>query len=452
VLIEEGTTNHIYVVGLVSWLATLNIGKSADQNSGGGTIRFTRLDTYRYKAEIISDTTSPNVALTPTFTWPANQHHTISAVIIDYYEAPGTEGRFGLGRGSWGGPHLNGYGGTGLKTYTYNDPEDRSAALAFRGENNKVIKAGSYIIWEFAQIELNKPYATTFVNGTRAAEALTVPTAGVLSPTEGTVEVWIYWPDFLSANVSSWRRVWGVRTTAGPGMFVCHWNPNPTEPNKLFFALYSDSGTRYEVGADMPSVGWHKIDCVWSSSRMALFIDGVKVAERTDHVLPTVLGDGVIHVGARHDNTDHLNTIIGPVRFSNIARSDAEIAAAYNSGKPLPWDEYTTALFTFDGYLDTGPRAGSYRILHEGTNQTVIPKKAVILAADTRTVELSYDANGRITSVVEKDGATTVKTTTLTYNANGNLTQVQETAGGITVTTTLSYSNGQLVNVSKSVT
>jgi len=35
-----------------------------------------------------------------------------------------------------------------------------------------------------------KPYATSFIDGTRAAETRTIPTAGVLNPQEGTVEFW----------------------------------------------------------------------------------------------------------------------------------------------------------------------------------------------------------------------------------------------------------------------
>lgn len=85
------------------------------------------------------------------------------------------------------------------------------------------------------------------------------------------------------------------------------------------------------------------------------------------------------------------------------------------------------------------------------TNQDILRVKGAILKTDTRTVELSYDPQGRLTNVVEKDGSTIVKTTTLTYDANGNLTQVQESAGGTTVTSTLTYTNDKLVSVSKEV-
>lgn len=87
-----------------------------------------------------------------------------------------------------------------------------------------------------------------------------------------------------------------------------------------------------------------------------------------------------------------------------------------------------------------------------GNNQHVLPQRSVTLKIDTRTVVLTYDANGRLTKVEEKDGATVVKTTNLIYDGNGFLSQVQESAGGTTVTTTLNYdANGNLTSVSKAV-
>lgn len=87
------------------------------------------------------------------------------------------------------------------------------------------------------------------------------------------------------------------------------------------------------------------------------------------------------------------------------------------------------------------------------SNQDVWRRKAVMLDTDTRTVTLTFDGNGNLITVTEKDGTTTVKTTTLTYDANGRLTKVQESADGTTVTKTLNYdSNGRLTSVSKSVT
>ncbi|OUM85683.1 MAG: hypothetical protein BAA01_09450 [Bacillus thermozeamaize] len=85
------------------------------------------------------------------------------------------------------------------------------------------------------------------------------------------------------------------------------------------------------------------------------------------------------------------------------------------------------------------------------SNQAINKIKALDLRIDTRNTVLTYDGNGRLMRVEEKDGETIVKTTNLLYDANGNLTQVEEIAGGTTVTTTLTYTNGQLTSVSKAV-
>jgi hypothetical protein len=85
---------------------------------------------------------------------------------------------------------------------------------------------------------------------------------------------------------------------------------------------------------------------------MALFIDGVKVASWANPSLPTSFADTVMAVGSRTDGKDYINTLIADLRISNRARTDEEIAAAYNSNYELTADEYTTYLLTFDNTLN----------------------------------------------------------------------------------------------------
>jgi len=51
---------------------------------------------------------------------------------------------------------------------------------------------------------------------------------------------------------------------------------------------------------------------------------------------------------------DNVNTLIDDLRISNRARTDEEIAAAYQSGQPLPVDEWTTYKLGFDDNLNFG--------------------------------------------------------------------------------------------------
>ena len=205
VAVEEGTTNQTFAAGYQSWFANLNVGDSTDRSTGDGTIRVTRLGEHRYKAEVIADCTSPILNLTGTFAWPANQPHTMSAYILDYYEAPGTTGRFGLGRSNLGNPSLHGAAGLGQKTYTHENTEDINGAFAVRGATNRFIKAGTYIEWEFAQVELNKPFATSFVNGSREGGLLAFPMPA--DKNTGTLSLWIQ-PQSL--YFPSWT-IWGGR-------------------------------------------------------------------------------------------------------------------------------------------------------------------------------------------------------------------------------------------------
>lgn len=86
------------------------------------------------------------------------------------------------------------------------------------------------------------------------------------------------------------------------------------------------------------------------------------------------------------------------------------------------------------------------------SNQIVNLFKALNQQIDTRGVTLTYDTNGRLTTVTERDGTTTVKTTSLGYDANGNLVTVTEQVAGKMITTTLTYdANGNLASIARSV-
>lgn len=82
-------------------------------------------------------------------------------------------------------------------------------------------------------------------------------------------------------------------------------------------------------------------------------------------------------------------------------------------------------------------------------NAEIALVKSLIQPTHTRSVELVY-TSGVLTSVLEKDGSTTLKTTTLNYTS-GTLTSVVEVCGGTTTTTTLNYTSGTLTSVTRAV-
>jgi len=204
------------------------------------------------------------------------------------------------------------------------------------------------------QVE-EKPYATSYIKttsstATRSSETLTIPTAGVLNPQEGTVECWVYVPEFWKQGILYWRRIWSIGRNAGAGMYVLYYYPNT---GKIHFTIYNSSGVDQIISVDKPTVGWHFFAAKWSASEMALFIDGVKVGSIANPSLPSSFADTVISIGCRPDSPlDNVNTLIDDLRISNRARTDAEILSAYQSNQPLPVDAWTTLKADFDGNLD----------------------------------------------------------------------------------------------------
>jgi len=59
-------------------------------------------------------------------------------------------------------------------------------------------------------------------------------------------------------------------------------------------------------------------------------------------------------------NARHIESLIDDLRISSRARTDEEIAAAYQSNQPLPIDENTTYALRFDNSLKVG--RGGYRL------------------------------------------------------------------------------------------
>lgn len=212
---------------------------------------------------------------------------------------------------------------------------------------NRVLDNGSLqdVVFTRLQVEA-KPYATSFIDGTRSPETLTIPTTGVLNPQEGTVECWVYVPEFWQVGIPYWRRIWGIGRGAGAGMYVLRYNPTS---GNIVFEIYDNSGMAQNISVAKPSVGWHYFADKWSASEMALLIDGVKVGSITNPNLPSSFADTVLSIGCRPDSPyDNINTLIDDLRISNRARTDEEIATAYASGQPLPVDSSTTCRLTFD--------------------------------------------------------------------------------------------------------
>ena len=209
---------------------------------------------------------------------------------------------------------------------------------AFRVETN----TGCTV--EIADWQLEaKPYPTSFTDGTRAAESLTIPTAGVLNPQEGTVEILLYVNQAIRDS-SAVRRFFEHRP--GPGNSNRITMQHNNTPHWLF-AIGNANGNAHSLRIDDSEVadGWRLFAMKWGASEFAVYVDGVKKASISNPTyLPSAVGQNIIIRG----NT---NTLVDDLRISSRARSDAEILAAYQSNKPLQRDEDTTYLLSFNGSI-----------------------------------------------------------------------------------------------------
>ncbi len=208
-----------------------------------------------------------------------------------------------------------------------------------------------------------KPYATSFIDGTRSPETLTIPTAGVLNPQEGTIEFW--WnplaktPQTYPSLISTGQ--WTSPITLD-WLSIC-WGSGWSNANTVAFAMYNKNGTsnfNMSVALNPQPYTWYYVAAKWSFvTRIAKLIiyrpDGTYVSTQAtiNGEPPTFEGWDKFYILQTWNNGAHrANSLIDDLRISNRARTDAEIAEAYASGQLLPTDEHTTYKLNFDDNIN----------------------------------------------------------------------------------------------------
>lgn len=201
--------------------------------------------------------------------------------------------------------------------------------------------ANSTTVYVFrAQLE-SKPYATSFINGTRSAETLTIPTAGVLGPgngftwNQGTVEMWAYTLQEEMVGGSRPRafllfRAGGVSDPPG---YLDFYHCVDRTLGEFLVRLGTQPYVQFSWNPPSPLfTGRHYFVLTWDRNSSAKFyVDGVLRAQASiaGKTLPiqsyaSIAGDSA---------TGWLNNLVDPLRVSSRALTDAEIAAAYEKGR-----------------------------------------------------------------------------------------------------------------------
>jgi len=188
-----------------------------------------------------------------------------------------------------------------------------------------------------AQVE-EKPYATSYIptsgaTATRSPETLTIPTAGVLNPQEGTIEFW-WCPINQPASTMT-----GSQTVAPPIIQVGNYYQNNSwllwcgMGSQLKLFVRGDNATGWTgQWTIIPNLSWYQLNrwyhivVRWENANTFwVFIDGVKYGPYVSSQPFTGIAGNIMSLGRLNASSGPSNALYDDLRISSIARSDDEI-------------------------------------------------------------------------------------------------------------------------------
>jgi hypothetical protein len=207
------------------------------------------------------------------------------------------------------------------------------------------------IAWH-PQVE-SKACPTSFIETSRAAESLTIPTTG-LNVSGGTIEGIFEVTDVAKRQTGN-NRVIRIPGTSGQIVFYhsvsTHWN------------FYISNGTTESYNALADSLipnGWYYYKAYWDSSSIVFDIWSLSTKTKVGSVsvtvsyLPAAFGS-YIYLGSNDGSSLFANTRFGRHRLSSIVRTDDP-----DFNNLMPQDSNTVALMDFD---DIGYRANQCMVV-----------------------------------------------------------------------------------------
>lgn len=194
-----------------------------------------------------------------------------------------------------------------------------------------------------------KPYATTFTPSVRADESLTVPIEGLLSPEQGTVEVWTKLLKPASGMVSGSQN-YGVINIGeyykNNSLTLRAYDNNGNEPN-LYLLIKGSTNIGWSIGGSPIKAsgsgwyeGWNHYAITWiNGNDFTIYFNGE--LRNTFNITDPFTGvsGNKIYYNATLLLASHL-------RLSSIARTAEQLAPLDG---PPPVDEWTTLYLPFGG-------------------------------------------------------------------------------------------------------
>lgn len=191
------------------------------------------------------------------------------------------------------------------------------------------------------------PFATTFTNGTRTSEVLTVPTANVFHKGGWTIEMTVI--SKIEVGITN-QYFWSLRIDDDHryGLGI---NSNTSK----LYAWVINGAKQSTISALGPVIERgvpYQIAFSGDGSNLRLFCNGEQIGDALPYTEPEGALSSVMYLGMYYSETAWLYGIIDDFRVSSRARTLAEHQAYYASGLPHAWDVDTTYLLPLDGDLN----------------------------------------------------------------------------------------------------
>ncbi len=235
---------------------------------------------------------------------------------------------------------------------------------------------------DFVQLE-QKAFATTITDSPRAAETLTIPTAGIFTRGNWTIEG-IYTPQIPMSVGSVEKVVFNLVIDANN-----FYRLSVGWEGEWRFLIRSGGVDRLITSAN--GVVVQGTAYLWQISgdgtTMRLCVNGVQVGETT-YTEPVGALPANMHIGSDDTGGQQANGVISNLRISSRARTLAEHQTAWNSGQPLAMDTDATYLL---------PKNGSLAVTQPITGRWFTPAIDCSMARDR--------ASGQATHVAATPGA-----------------------------------------------
>lgn len=174
-----------------------------------------------------------------------------------------------------------------------------------------------YVLYRNMQAE-GKPYATSFAPGTRSAETLSLPTAGLIFPTEGCIEI-----DFQLVRLAAiYQPIFSTQIASGNRLLIMG--------NSGRIKVWDGDGTSeliVQADAILAAGQWYRVAYAWGPGGRTLALDGaIKTAPRGNTI--GVAASAFLGSWGGYSPV----VLFDRIRIFNRALSDAELLASYQGG------------------------------------------------------------------------------------------------------------------------